>query len=102
MATVNIKLTIDLAQTRPPTGVVFDHIDVTLTDSSGSPQTQAIPGSTAPSVDVTFANVQDGKMTASAVAKDNQGNDIGAPATGTFDSSTGEFPSPTAIHFAVV
>jgi|SRR5215831_1621496 len=102
MSTVNIKLTIALAQTHPPTGVVFDHIDVTLTDASGSPQTQAIPGSTAPSVDVVFANVQDGKMTAMAVAKDTQGNDIGTPVTGTFDSSTGEFPAPTGISFAVV
>ena len=102
MATLNIKVTVSVSQSRPVPAQEFDHLEVSLTDAGGITSMQTFPDTTAASFDATFSNVQDGVMNATARAVDTQGNSIGTPVTGTFDSTKAEFASPTGIAFAIV
>jgi hypothetical protein len=96
----NVLVTVAVTTTPLPTGIVFGHTNLDITDSAGAKQTVVLTGSETPPWSAVVA-VADGQMNAVATAVDSTGETIGSPITGTFSAGTvaATFSAPSAISF---
>jgi hypothetical protein len=102
---VNILVTVATQTDKTPdSSIVFAHIKIVVTDSSGASQEQDLDGSESPAFSKQFS-VADGKGTVVAQAIDTNGSPIGDQIEQDFDTAgsgggtgTGnDFPKPTGI-----
>lgn len=80
-----------------PTGVVFGHTNVVVTDSANGVQTFALNGSETPPWSVKVGNVADGAGTVVATDVDSNGATLGTPVTQSFTTTAPTFPSTSGI-----
>jgi len=98
----NIFVQLAVQQIALPDGIVFDHIDITVTDSAGVDSTQAVNGVESPSYQALFS-VPEGLTKAKAQAMDTDGNPIGPVLNGSLDvPSVATFPQPVGITLGLV
>jgi len=93
----NVTVTLTKTDTPLPTGVVFGHTNLTVTDSAGAVQNFALQGSETPPWTQVVAGLADGQSSYSAQDVDSAGNPIGAAVTTTFTPTVVTFPATTAI-----
>lgn len=93
----NILITVNKTPTPLPTGVVFGHTNLTVTDSAGAAQTLAVNGSETPPWTATATGLADGSGTVVGTDVDSNGNTIGTPVTQTFTTGAVTFPGTTGI-----
>lgn len=94
----NILVQVDVTVTPVPTGVVFGHTNLVVTDSSGVAQPFALNGSETPPWSQ-VVTVADGDGTLSVTAVDTTGAAIGTPVSGKFTAGTvaPTFSAPTGV-----
>ena len=94
----NILVTLTKTSTPLPTGVVFGHTNVVVTDSAGAVQTFALSGSETPPWSVTASNLADGAGSVTATDVDATGATIGTPVTQAFATTVvPSFPATSGI-----
>lgn len=82
-----------------PTGIVFGHTNVVVTDSAGAAQTFALNGSETPPWSVAVLNLADGAGTIVATDVDATGATIGSPVSQSFTTTAPSFPATSGITF---
>lgn len=82
-----------------PTGIVFGHTNVVVTDSAGAAQTFALNGSETPPWTVSVSNLADGAGTIVATDVDATGAAIGTPISQAFTTAAPSFPATSGITF---
>lgn len=98
MSTVNV--TIAVTPTPVPSGQVFDHIAVVLTDAAGVAQTNRIDG--VATLTTSFAGVAVGPGTVTAQAVDAANLPIGTSVSGTYTAvAPTTFPQPVSVTLTV-
>jgi hypothetical protein len=93
----NVLVTLAKTDTPLPTGVVFGHTNLTVTDSAGAVQNFALNGSETPPWSVTVAGLADGASSYSAQDVDAGGGSIGAAQTTTYSPVAATFPATSGI-----
>jgi hypothetical protein len=93
----NILISVTKTDTPLPTGVVFGHTNLLVTDSAGVAQTLAVNGSETPPWTVTAIGLADGAGTVVGTDVDATGATIGTPVTQSFTTGAVTFPATTGI-----
>jgi hypothetical protein len=93
----NVLVTLAKTDTPLPTGVVFGHTNLTVTDSAGAVQNFALNGSETPPWTVTVAGLADGASSYTAQDVDAGGAPIGSPQTATYSPVAAMFPATSGI-----
>lgn len=95
----NIFVQLQVQQvTLPPNLADFDHIDVTLTDSTGTDSTQVLNGSESIPWRAFFNNVPEGLARVKAQAMSAAGEPLGPPLSAAQDiPAVKTFPQPVGI-----
>jgi hypothetical protein len=93
----NIFVQLAVQQVALADGVVFDHIDITVTDSAGVDSTQGVNGHEAVPYRASFS-VPEGQTKAIAQAFDDQGNKLGPAIQGSLNvPAVATFPQPVTL-----
>lgn len=98
----NVLVTLTKTDTPLPTGVVFGHTNLAVTDSAGAVQNFALSGSETPPWSVTVAALADGQSSYSAQDVDSNGAPIGSAVTTTFTPTVMTFPATSGISVSQV
>ncbi len=98
----NVLVTLTKTDSPLPTGVVFGHTNLTVTDSAGEVQNFSLSGSETPPWTVTVAALADGQSSYSAQDVDSNGAPIGSPVTTTFTPTVMTFPATSGISVSQV
>ena len=93
----NVKVALAKTPTPMPTGVVFGHTNLTVTDAANVVQTFALNGSEATPWTQTVAGLADGASSYSAQDVDATGAAIGVPVVATYTPAATTFPASTGI-----
>ncbi len=98
MSTITVTLVV--TPTALPTGVTFDHINVTLTDFAGAATTNSIDGVS--TLTTTFENAAAGDGSVTAQAIDSTGANLGTPLTQAYTGTgSATFPQPASMTIVV-
>lgn len=98
----NVSVAVAKTVSPLPTGVVFGHTNLTVTDSAGAVQTFALNGSEATPWTQVVTVAADGASTYSAQDVDAAGAPIGAAVTATFTPAVVTFPASSGITVTAV
>ena len=93
----NVLVTLSKSDKPLPSGVVFGHTNLTVTDFAGVKQAFALNGSETPPWTVTVAGLADGGSSYSAQDVDATGAAIGAAVTASYTPVATTFPATGAI-----
>lgn len=93
----NVSVTITNTDTPLPSGTIFGHTNLTVTDAAGAVQNFSLNGSESPPWTQVVAGLADGVSTYSAQAVDSTGANLGTAVTTTFTPVPKTFPAPTTI-----
>jgi len=93
----NVLVTLTKTDTPLPSGVVFGHTNLTVTDSAGAVQNFALQGSETPPWTQAVAGLADGQSSYSAQDVDSNGNPIGSAVTATYTPTVATFPATSGI-----
>lgn len=93
----NILITVTKTDTPLPSGVVFGHTNLVVTDSANAIQTLTVNGSETPPWTITAIGLADGSGTVVGSDVDANGNLIGTAVTQTFTTGAVTFPATTGI-----
>jgi hypothetical protein len=96
----NVQVTLTKTQSPLPTGIVFGHTNLTVTDAAGAVQKFALNGSEATPWTQTIAGLADGESTYVAQDVDATGAAIGAAVKATYTPTVTTFPATSAIVVA--
>lgn len=95
----NVTVSLTKTDTPLPTGVVFGHTNLTVTDAAGAVQNFSLNGSETPPWTVTVAALADGASSYSAQDVDSNGAPIGAAVTATYTPVAVTFPATSGMTF---
>ena len=93
----NVLVVVSNTDTALPTGVVYGHTNLTVTDSAGVSQAFSLSGAETPPWSQLVAGLADGPSTYVAQAVDASGAAIGAAFSTTYTPTVATFPAPTGI-----
>ena len=93
----NVLVTLSKVDAPLPTGVVFGHTNLDVTDSAGVKQSFSLSGSETPPWTVAVAGLADGASSYVAQDVDSKGVAIGSPVTATYTPTVPTFPSTSGI-----
>jgi hypothetical protein len=93
----NVTVALTKTDTPLPTGTVFGHTNLAVTDAAGAVQNFSLSGSETPPWTVTVAALADGVSTYSAQDVDSNGAPIGAAVTASFTPTAVTFPATSGI-----
>ena len=96
----NVLVTLAKADTALPTGIIFGHTNLTVTDSAGAVQNFALNGSETPPWTVAVAGLADGASTYSATDVDSTGDAVmtaAGPITTSYTPAAVTFPATSSI-----
>jgi hypothetical protein len=93
----NVSVTLTKVDTALPTGIIFGHTNLVVTDSAGAVQNFALSGAETPPWTVTVAGLADGASTYSAQDVDSTGAAIGTAITASYTPVPVTFPATSAI-----
>ena len=97
----NVLVTLQKTDTALPTGIIFGHTNLDVTDSAGVKQSFALNGSETPEWSQVVAGLADGESSYSAQDVDSTGAAIGDPVTVTFTPAAVTFPATSGITIAL-
>lgn len=93
----NVQVQLAKVDTALPTGVVFGHTNLTVTDSAGVVQTFALSGAETPPWSQVVAVAADGASSYSAQDVDSAGNPIGSAVSASYTPAVVTFPASSGI-----
>ena len=93
----NVLVQITKTDTALPTGVVFGHTNLAVTDAAGVVQNFALSGAESPPWSQLVAGLADGASSFSAQDVDANGAPIGAAVTATYTPAVVTFPASSGI-----
>lgn len=93
----NVTVTLTKTDTPLPTGIVFGHTNLTVTDAANAVQSFSLNGGETIPWTTPVAGLADGPSTYLAQDVDSTGAAIGASVTTTFTPKAATFPASTAI-----
>lgn len=93
----NVLVQLAKTDTALPTGVIFGHTNLAVTDAAGAVQNFALSGAETPPWSQLVAGLADGTSTYSAQDVDSNGAAIGAAVTASFTPAVVTFPATTGI-----
>lgn len=94
----NVSVQITKVDTPLPTGIVFGHTNLTVTDAAGAVQNFALSGAETPAWSQVVAGLADGESTYSAQDVDGTGSPIGVAVSAKFTpAAAATFPASSGI-----
>ncbi len=93
----NVKVVLEKTDTALPTGKLFGHTNLTVTDSAGVAQSFALNGGESPAWTQLVAGLADGQSTYSAQDVDADGAALGDAVTATYTPAATTFPGTSGI-----
>jgi hypothetical protein len=93
----NVTVTLTKTATPLPTGIVFGHTNLIVTDAAGAIQKFSLNGSETVPWTTVAAGLADGTSTYSAQDVDSTGAAIGTPVTASFTQVPATFPATSAV-----
>ena len=94
----NVLVSLTKADSPLPSGVVFGHTNLDVTDAAGAVQNFSLNGAEIPPWTVPVAGLADGQSSYVAQDVDANGAPIGGPIRQTYTPVPVTFPSTTAIN----
>ena len=98
----NVLVQLAKTDTALPTGVVFGHTNLAVTDAAGAVQNFSLSGSETPPWSQLVAGLADGASSYSAQDVDSVGNPIGPAVSTTFTPAVVTFPASSGITVTAV
>ena len=93
----NVTVSLTKTDTPLPTGIVFGHTNLTVTDAANAVQTFSLNGGETIPWTTPVAGLADGQSTYVAQDVDSSGAAIGTAVTVTFTPKAATFPATTAV-----
>jgi hypothetical protein len=93
----NVLVTLTKVDTALPTGIVFGHTNLDVTDAAGAVQKFSLNGSETPPWSVAVAGLADGESSYVAQDVDSTGASIGAAVSTKYAPAPVTFPATSAI-----
>ncbi len=93
----NVLVTLTKVDTALPTGILFGHTNLAVTDAAGAVQNFALNGSETPPWTQLVAGLADGASSYSAQDVDSGGAAIGSAQTASYTPTVATFPATSGI-----